>query len=129
MSGTVTGAPKLLLRLENLFVLVAASATYGQVGASWWLFAALFFVPDLSMLAYLAGRREGAAFYNVCHWYVLPFACIVWGVFGRAPQVLAMGLIWAGHISFDRALGYGLKYAEGFGVSHLGLIGKAQSDG
>ena len=127
MSGTVTGTPKVLLRLENLFVLVAASAAYGRQSAGWWLFAVLFFAPDLSMLGYLAGRKAGAALYNAGHWYVLPFACIAWGVFGHA-QVLAAGLIWAAHIGFDRALGYGLKYADGFGFSHLGLLGKARSE-
>jgi hypothetical protein len=31
------------------------------------------------------------------------------------------------HIGFDRALGFGLKYASGFGDSHLGRIGRAAS--
>ena len=34
-------------------------------------------------------------------------------------------MIWLAHIGFDRALGYGLKYASGFGFTHLGRIGKA----
>lgn len=128
MSGAVMGAPKMLLRLEALSVVVAAMAAYATVGASWWLFAALVLAPDLSMLGYLAGRKAGAALYNLCHWYGLPFACITWGVFGQAPPTLAVGLIWAAHIGIDRALGYGFKYADGFGVSHLGLIGKARSE-
>jgi hypothetical protein len=32
------------------------------------------------------------------------------------------------HIGIDRALGYGLKYAEGFGFTHLGRIGKASAN-
>lgn len=126
MLGIVTGAPKILLRLEALFVAVAAAAAYGQLGASWWLFAALFLLPDLSMMGYLAGRKVGATLYNVGHWYGLPFACIAWGAFDHAPQILAVGLIWSAHIGVDRALGYGLKYSDGFGVGHLGLIGKAR---
>ena len=127
MSGIVTGAPKVLLRLEGLFVLIAAPAAYARLGASWWIFAILFLAPDLSMLGYLAGRKTGAAIYNVGHWYGLPIACIAWGMLGRSPQVLALGLIWCAHIGLDRALGYGLKYPDGFGFSHLGLIGKARS--
>jgi hypothetical protein len=127
MSGTVMGAPKILLRLEALFVLIAASTAYARLGASWWMFAILFLAPDLSMLGYLAGRKAGAAIYNVGHWYGPPFACIAWGVCGQASQVLALGLIWAAHIGLDRALGYGLKYSDGFGFSHLGLMGKARS--
>ena len=37
------------------------------------------------------------------------------------PILHALALIWAAHIGFDRALGYGLKYAAGFGVTHLGF--------
>ena len=123
MSGTATGLPKLLLRLEGLMVLAMATTAYARLGADWWLFAALALVPDLFMLGYLAGRRAGAALYNAGHWYGLPVACIAWGVFGGSPQSAAVGLIWVAHIGFDRALGYGLKYSEGFNVSHLGRIG------
>ena len=35
----------------------------------------------------------------------------------------AAALIWIAHIGLDRALGYGLKYATGFGDTHLGHIG------
>lgn len=128
MPGIVTGTPLMLLRLEALFVVVAAAAAYARLDNEWWMFAALFLVPDLSMLGYLAGRKVGAAFYNFAHWYGLAFACIGWGVFGQAPQLLAVGLIWAAHIGVDRALGYGLKYPDGFGFSHLGLIGKARRE-
>ncbi|MDU3890869.1 MAG: DUF4260 family protein [Serratia liquefaciens] len=33
-------------------------------------------------------------------------------------------LIWGAHIGFDRALGYGLKYASGFADTHLGGLGR-----
>jgi hypothetical protein len=127
MSGIVTGGPRVLLRLEGLCVLAAAVVAYAHQSVGWWLFAALFLAPDLSMLGYLAGRKAGAALYNAVHSYVLPLACIAWGTFEQAPPVLAVGLILAAHIGFDRALGFGLKYAAGFGVSHLGLMGRADS--
>ena len=38
--------------------------------------------------------------------------------------MLSIAMIWLAHIGFDRALGYGLKYATGFGFTHLGRIGK-----
>ena len=128
MSGAVTGTPRMLLRLEALFVAMAALAAYARLGAGWWLFAVLVLAPDLSMLGYLAGRKAGAALYNAGHWHGLPWACIAFGVFDHAPQVLAVGLIWSAHIGIDRALGYGLKYADGFGAGHLGLIGKTRSE-
>jgi len=125
MTGSVTGAPKALLRLEGLFVLIAACAAYARTGGDWWLFAILFLAPDLSMLGYLAGRKAGAFFYNLGHWYALPFVAVAWGIFGHNALALDIGLIWTAHIGFDRALGYGLKYADSFGATHLGLKGKA----
>ena len=41
-----------------------------------------------------------------------------------SPVALALGLIWIAHIGMDRMLGYGLKYASGFGDTHLGRIGQ-----
>jgi hypothetical protein len=127
MSGTVTGAPNILLRLESLFVLIGATVAFAELGISWWYFAGLILLPDLSILGYLAGPKVGAIVYNTVHWYGLPFACIALGVFGHVPQVLAVGLIWAAHIGFDRALGFGLKSADGFGFTHLGSMGKARN--
>ena len=98
MTGTVTGAPRQLLRLEGLLVLVAASVTYGRLEAGWWPFALLFFAPDLTLLGYGAGRAAGAALYNAGHWYGLPAVCLAWGVLAQAPEILAAGLIWAGQI-------------------------------
>jgi hypothetical protein len=40
--------------------------------------------------------------------------------------VLAIALIWAVHIGVDRALGYGLKQADAFEITHLGPIGRAR---
>jgi hypothetical protein len=39
------------------------------------------------------------------------------------PLPFALALIWLAHAGFDRALGYGLKYASGFRDTHLGRIG------
>ncbi len=127
MTGSVTGTPKTLLRLEGLFVLALAVAAYAQWGSGWKGFAVFFLVPDLSMLGYLGGRKVGAAFYNLGHWYAGPIACLAYGIFAHQPVALSAGLIWAAHIGFDRLLGYGLKYSEGFGFTHLGTKGKAKA--
>jgi hypothetical protein len=37
---------------------------------------------------------------------------------------LPIALIWANHIGVDRLMGYGLKYSDGFGWTHLGRLGK-----
>ena len=121
----VTGMPALILRLEGLVVLAAAGLSYAHLQGDWRMFALLFLLPDLSMLGYLVGRRIGAACYNAGHSYLGPalVAAVAW----QQSSALAgqVALIWVAHIGFDRMLGYGLKYAQGFGVTHLGLKGKA----
>jgi hypothetical protein len=63
----IAGAPRALLRIEGFFVFALSVALYGQLGASWWMFAILFLTPDLSFLGYLAGPRVGAIAYNALH--------------------------------------------------------------
>jgi hypothetical protein len=124
MSGHATGAVRLLLRLEGLCVLALALAAYAKFGAGWGVFAIAFLAPDLSFLGYLGGPRAGAIAYNLAHAYPAPLACLFLGLLLPAPAPTAAGLIWMAHIGFDRALGYGLKYARGFAHTHLGLLGR-----
>lgn len=124
-AGSAGGGVRVLLRLEGLAVLALATAAYAQFGAGWGWFALLFLLPDLSFLAYLAGPRAGAAAYNAAHSYAGPLGLLALGVLGAMPGLLAIALVWCAHIGFDRALGYGLKYASGFRQTHLGPIGRA----
>ena len=93
---------------------------YARTGASWWLFAAVWLAPDLSMLGYLAGPCRGARIYNAFHTYITPGALALCGLLLHVPIEFALALIWANHIGVDRLLGFGLKYADGFGYTHLG---------
>jgi hypothetical protein len=122
--GFVNGAPRLLLRAEGLAVALASIAAFARSGASWLLFAALILAPDLSMLGYVAGPRAGAAAYNAVHIYLGPVALLAGAAVLGAPTGMAIALIWSAHIGVDRALGYGLKYGESFGATHLGRIGR-----
>jgi hypothetical protein len=125
--GAVAGAPRLWLRLEGLAVLALALLVYRQGGHSWLLLAVLFLAPDLSLAGYLAGPRVGAAVYNVAHSYVGPVLAAALALLTGRPPVVAT--IWAAHVGFDRALGYGLKYPGAFHDTHLGRIGRARPDG
>ena len=76
------------------------------------------------MLGYLAGSCWGARCYNAIHSYVAPAALGLSALlFHTHGMLLPVALIWANHIGVDRLLGYGLKYAEGFGWTHLGRPG------
>ena len=113
-----------LLRVEGLAVAVISAVLYARTGASWWLFAALWLAPDLSMLGYLASPCRGARVYNAFHTYTLPVVLGLSGWLLHANSLVPFALIWINHIGVDRLLGYGLKYSNGFGWTHLGIKGK-----
>jgi len=124
-TGSTIGGVRAVLRAEGLVVLGGALFLYADTGRSWWLFAALFLAPDLSMLGYLASPRVGALAYNALHSYVAPLALA--GVSRGDGLGFALALIAVAHIGFDRAMGYGLKYSSAFAHTHLGRIGRPPS--
>lgn len=124
VGGAVAGSVSILLRLEGLVAAVASALLYARTGASWWLFAALWVTPDLSMLAYLRRPCLGARYYNAAHTYLLPGVLALCGWLLHANVLLPFALIWVNHIGVDRLLGYGLKYSNGFGFTHLGRLGR-----
>jgi len=113
---------KILLRLEGLAAVALSAVFYARTGASWWLFAALWLTPDLSMLGYLGGPKLGARIYNAIHTYVTPATLAVSALLLQSPVLLPYALIWINHIGVDRLLGYGLKYPAGFKHTHLGTL-------
>jgi hypothetical protein len=133
LPGPIAAAPArsssiiFLLRLEGLVAATAAAVLYARTGANWWLFAALWLAPDLSMLGYLAGSCRGARVYNAFHTYVAPGVLALCSLLPGAHGALPLALIWANHIGVDRLLGFGLKYADGFGFTHLGRTGKRRA--
>ncbi|MGO4410869.1 MULTISPECIES: DUF4260 family protein [unclassified Brevundimonas] len=113
-------------RLEGLALLGVSVLAYARFGEGWLLFGLLFLAPDLSFLGYLSGPRRGAWAYNLAHSLIGPLALAAAGLLTDAALPTALALIWLAHLGFDRALGYGLKSPDGFGVTHLGLIGAAR---
>ena len=90
-----------------------------------WALIPIFLAPDLSFAAYLLGPKVGAFAYNLVHLYAFGAVLAVAGLVLGHPALAACGALWLAHSGFDRMLGYGLKSAEGFTVTHLGHIGKA----
>jgi hypothetical protein len=113
--------PDVLLRLEGLLALILGCVAYQRLYPhQWGIFALLFLGPDVSLLGYLrAANKTSAAFYNLVHCYVLPLVLglLAW----ERGSVLGgqIALIWMAHISFDRCLGYGLKFPESFRYTHI----------
>ena len=123
-AGAATGGVRTLLRLEGLTLFAGMTLLYAVWDGSWWVYAILFLAPDLSFAAYLAGPKPGTIIYNAAHSYMAPVSLMVAGFALSSPLVLSIAMIWMAHIGIDRALGYGLKYADGFSFTHLGRIGK-----
>lgn len=112
---------RLILRLEAVAVAAGLIGLYAALGAGWLLFFVLILAPDLSLLAYLAGPRIGAAAYNLAHTYVLPALLALLSL--QFSVLLPVALIFAAHIAIDRALGFGLKCGADFKATHLGVLG------
>jgi hypothetical protein len=123
--GAVHSSVRIWLRLEGLMALFLATCFYAHEGGSWLVYAALFFAPDVSFAGYIARPAIGAALYNLAHSYVGPLMLAATSL--TAGSELTLALVWAAHIGFDRALGYGLKYPTAFGDTHLGRIGARAS--
>lgn len=114
------GGTRSWLRAEGLVILAAGVAAYWLSDGSWWMFALLFLVPDVSFAGYLAGPRVGAAVYNLFHTYATPLVVLGAGHVSGSTLCMQIAIIWLAHIGFDRLLGYGLKSREGFRKTHLG---------
>ncbi|MDT3250785.1 DUF4260 domain-containing protein [Serratia sp. root2] len=118
----LTPPMRVTLRLESLLVLLLSVAVYHSQHYGWWLFAACFLIPDISFLGYAFGKKVGTIGYNLAHSYIGPALCAFAFVFSPQPYWLMTSLIWCAHIGFDRTLGYGLKYTQGFAYTHLGHL-------
>ncbi|MFV0300830.1 MAG: DUF4260 domain-containing protein [Paracoccus sp. (in: a-proteobacteria)] len=118
-------------RAEGAMVALAGlgMAVATRPGWPWWAWMLIFLAPDLAMAGYGAGPRIGAAIYNAVHLYGLALLLALLGVVSGLPLLIALGGLWLAHIGIDRALGFGLKSPEGFGVTHLGRIGRDQPPG
>lgn len=121
--GVVTGRPLAWLRTEGLAVAAAALILFDTTGQPWWLIPALFLVPDLSWLGYLAGPQAGAWLYNLAHTAPLPLALLAAGAGWHISALTVAGTVGLFHLGLDRLLQYGLKYDHGFDITHLGVHG------
>lgn len=122
---------KLVLRLEELGMLLLSIVLLYIVHAQWWWYLIMFIGPDISMMGYLAGPKIGAWSYNIFHHKGIACVILITGIlilnnyfFSDFGWICNVGIILFGHSSMDRFFGYGLKYENGFKFTHLGEIGK-----
>jgi hypothetical protein len=123
-NGTVSGTPRLWLRLEAATVLIGALIACSTTGQHWWLVPVVVLLPDLAMAGYVGGTRIGAFIYNLAHATPVPALVIGLAWWQNRPLVLGIGLVWLAHIGLDRLMGYGLKHHDHFQHTHLGNLGR-----
>jgi hypothetical protein len=76
------------------------------------------------MVGYLVSNKAGAFLYNLLHHKAVAILLYGIGMYMGNDILQLAGVIMFAHSCFDRMLGYGLKYDEGFKLTHLGIIGK-----
>ena len=116
-------------RIEGAIALAVGLALFVHFNDSlpWWSAVLIFFVPDLSFIAYALGPRIGAFCYNLVHIYGFGAALFALGVLATIPLLTLLGALFFAHCGLDRMLGYGLKSPEGFSITHLGRIGRSRA--
>jgi len=121
---TLFEKPIVLLRLEGFSVFVLALVAYWHYAFGWGLFWSTILLPDLALLGYLVNAKVGARAYNITHAKILPCLLAVAALVKGDDLLMSLALIWFVHIGIDRLFGYGLKYPQGFKITHLGVIGQ-----
>jgi hypothetical protein len=124
--GSVVGGPKGLLRIEGAVLFAASIAVFAVQGQQWWLYPVLLLTPDIFMLGYARNTKFGSIVYNIGHSYPVAALVTALGFVFNSHLVIALGVIWFGHIGWDRMFGYGLKYATSFKHTHLGDLEKGK---
>ena len=115
---------KIIIQLEEIAMLGLGIYLFGLLPYSWWLFLALFLVPDIGMAGYVMNNKIGAFTYNLFHHKGLAILIYLAGIYASNNMLQLSGIILFAHSAFDRILGYGLKYENGFKFTHLDEIEK-----
>lgn len=113
-----------LLKLEEGAIFLFCIFLFGRLDFAWWWFPALLLLPDIGMLGYVINNKIGAFTYNLTHHRLVAILVALYAIAYGDEYWKLIAIILFAHISFDRTLGYGLKYSDGFQHTHLGIVGR-----
>lgn len=119
---------KNLLKLEEAGIFILTVYLFSTLDFAWWWFPALLLLPDIGMIGYLINPKIGAFTYNLFHHRLTAASVALLGMKVESDYLVLAGIILFAHISFDRVMGYGLKYTDSFQHAHLGMIGKVKKN-
>lgn len=117
-----------LLKLEEAGIFLLTIYLFSTLDFAWWWFPALLLVPDIGMIGYLINPKIGAFIYNLFHHQLVATGVAFYGLAFENEYWILAGIILFAHISFDRMMGYGLKFNDSFHHTHLGGIGKTKGN-
>jgi Domain of unknown function (DUF4260) len=117
---------KIILKLEEAAMTAVGIylLTIYNLNLPFWVWAILFFSPDISMLGYLRNTKVGAGVYNLFHHKGIAITIAAAGYYLHNDVLMATGILLFTHAAFDRIMGYGLKYQDSFKNTHLGCLEK-----
>jgi hypothetical protein len=115
---------KNLIKLEELGILaVSVVCLYKlNIHLEWWLYTILFLSPDIGMVGYFINTKVGAVTYNFFHHKLIASIVLILGILLPNDYVILAGLLLFAHSSFDRVLGYGLKFHDNFKHTNIGYL-------
>ncbi|WPR77917.1 DUF4260 domain-containing protein [Algoriphagus sp. NG3] len=115
-----------LIKLEEAAMFLLSIYLFSTLDFAWWWFPALLLVPDVGMIGYLFNPKTGAYIYNIFHHRLVAAGVACYGLGFENEYWVLSGIILFAHISFDRMMGYGLKFKDSFQHTHLGTVGKME---
>lgn len=118
----------LLLKLEEAAIFLFCIFLFSHLNFAWWWFPALLLLPDIGMIGYIISPKVGAFTYNLLHHRFVAALIAVYALNYGNDNWKLIAIIMFAHISFDRMMGYGLKHADSFNNTHLGMVGKNKKD-
>lgn len=116
---------KTLLKLEEAAELGLSLWLFSTLDIAWWVYLLFLLTPDIGMLGYLVNPKAGSLLYNLFHHKGVAIVLLIAGLASNLSWLAFAGTLLLGHAALDRVLGYGLKYSDNFGHTHLGWVGKA----
>lgn len=111
-------------KLEGGMVFISSLCFAFVIGLPFpvWIVPIAFLLPDVSILAYSAGRSIGAFAFNATHNYGFGTLIALAGLLSGSPDIMWAGLLFFSRAGLDRMLGNGLKRTKGFRYTHTGLV-------
>ncbi|ETW08078.1 hypothetical protein H310_02443 [Aphanomyces invadans] len=114
------GLVRILLQMEGAALMVACIVAYYHLQGNWWVFVAGFFAGDLLSVGYAFGPAVGCVVYNTSHTLVGPtVAATLFFLWTEHTWLAYVACIWGAHLGWERSLGYGLRYPDGFTSTHI----------